>query len=73
MIIKVEKPSNKLTGAPKSSAPWPPAKSLKATGIKVIPMIVTTVPVTTGGKNRINLLKIGAINTTIRPEIKIEP
>ena len=36
-------------------------------------MIVTTLPVTTGGNNLATFAKIGAINTTTNPEIKIDP
>ena len=39
----------------------------------MIPIIVTTLPVTTGGNNFATLAKNGAIKTTTNPEIKIEP
>ena len=36
-------------------------------------MIVTTLPVTTGGNNLATFAKNGAINTTTNPETKIAP
>ncbi|CPQ85351.1 Uncharacterised protein [Staphylococcus aureus] len=44
-----------------------------ATGINVIPIIVTTLPVTTGGNNFTKYEKNGEIKTTIIPERNIEP
>ena len=38
---------------------------LAATGISVRPMVVMTVPVTTGGKNRMILENTGAISSPI--------
>src|SRR5699024_6536363 len=58
---------------PKSLAPCPPPILLIATGIKVIPIIVTTDPVTTGGKKRTNLPKKRLIRITNKPETRIAP
>ncbi len=65
----------KATLAPdaKSSAPCPPAILFNATGNKEIPIIDTTEPVTTGGKNFTSLPKKPAIITTMTPEAIIEP
>ncbi len=51
MTSKTEKAKARLDSSPKSLLPSPPAMLFIATGIKVIPITVTTDPVTTGGKN----------------------
>src|SRR5699024_7413058 len=51
MTINVITPSMICVASPKFLASSPPVKYFIATGIKLIPMIVTTLPVTTGGKN----------------------
>ncbi len=55
------------------SANWPPPASNAATGISVTPMIVITVPVTTGGKNRTSWEKYGARNSVTRPATMTAP
>ena len=45
----------------------PPTTSSAATGSSAMPMIVITVPVTTGGKNRISRLKNGATRNVNSP------
>ena len=50
-----------------SVGPAPPAASAAATGSSAMPMMVITVPVTTGGKNRISLEKNGAMRKVNSP------
>ncbi len=47
--------------------PAPPTASPAATGSSAMPMIVMTEPVTTGGKNRMSLLKNGAMRKVNEP------
>ena len=51
MAIRVMRPSSRFHRLPKSLTPEPPAKKLMPTEISERPMAMTTVPVTTGGKN----------------------
>ena len=73
MITNVMKAKATLEAEAKSSAPCPPAILFNATGNKEIPIIETTEPVTTGGKNFTSLPKKPAIIITITPEAIIEP
>ncbi|MNI68279.1 hypothetical protein D3C73_1239630 [compost metagenome] len=67
-------PNAKFIRLPKlGSCTLPPPRSVNATGIKVTPIIVTTDPVTTGGKNAINLPNRPANRNTKRPEAMIAP
>ncbi len=65
--------SARFFGSPKSSAPWPPAAQLPATGIRETPMIRMTVPVTSGGKNRSSFPKTGASRMIASPATITEP
>ncbi|MNP56124.1 hypothetical protein D3C76_1508220 [compost metagenome] len=65
--------SSRLRGCPKSGLPCPPATLFMATGISERPMMVTTEPVTTVGKNLSSLPYTGAASTTNRPDIMIAP
>ena len=57
----------------KSAAPCPPPILLIATGIKLTPIIVTTEPVTTGGKNGTKRPNTPAMMKIIAPEAIIDP
>ena len=59
----VKLPNLRLAGTRSglNKANCPPPASKAATGIKVIPMMVMTVPVTTGGKNLTSCAKNGAL------------
>ena len=50
-----------------------PTASAAATGSSAMPMIVMTMPVTTGGKNRISLAKYGATKNVNSPATMTEP
>ena len=68
------KARNKFIGEAKSGAfGFPPPIQFTATGRRVIPIIVMIVPVTTGGKNRMNRLKNGAIKKVNKPAMMIAP
>ncbi|MNW59817.1 hypothetical protein D3C74_377610 [compost metagenome] len=71
--MNTPKPSNRCTPLPKSSAFWPPPKSVNATGIRVKPIMVTTEPVTTGGKSRMSLPNKPEKMSTNRPEAIMAP
>src|SRR5215831_8636713 len=62
-----------LRGAPKLGAPTPPAAQFAATGSSDTPMIVITVPVTSGGKNRNSLPHNGDSTITSSPETITAP
>lgn len=51
----------------------PPIDQLAATGIRLSPIVVITVPVTTGGKNRITRANTGVINNPMSAETMTEP
>ena len=61
------------SGSPKFLLPTPPPIQLTATGIKLIPIIVMIVPVTTGGNRRIKRLKNGATRNVKIPATIIAP
>jgi len=48
-------------------------KSFAATDSRVRPIVASTVPMTTGGKNRMNFAKYGAARKVKMPEMMIEP
>ena len=65
---------SKFLGSPKLlSVAKPPPIFSTATGIKVKPITVMTVPVTKGGNRRLIFEKNPAIRTTKMPEAIIEP
>jgi len=53
--------------------PAPPTASAAATGSSAMPMMVMTDPVTTGGKNRMSLLKYGAMSSVKSPATMTAP
>ena len=73
ITISVPNARQILDNEPKSLLPCPPAILFMATGINVMPIIVTTEPVTTGGKKRTNLPKYLLIKMTNSPEARMEP
>ncbi len=73
IINNTRKASPRFSKEPQSALPSPPAILFMATGIKVIPMIVTTEPVTTGGKNFTSFPKKNERAMTIHPAAIILP
>lgn len=74
MMTRVMKARNKFIGEAKSGDfGLPPPIQLTATGSRVIPMMVMIVPVTTGGKKRMNRLKKGAMKKVNSPAMRIDP
>ena len=70
----VTKPNNKFVGSPKlAAAASPPPILVMATGIKVKPMTVITVPVTNGGNKTLIFEKMPAIRTMKIPAAMIAP
>ena len=62
-----------LVRLPNCGLPTPPPIQLTATGMRLIPMIVIIVPVTTGGKSRIKRLKNGATKKVKIPAMMMAP
>ena len=70
--MKIKVPIARKIFALPASAPFP-ADHFIATGSKDTPIIVTTVPVTTSGKNFRNFPKKGATRNTNSPAIRTAP
>ncbi|MMZ59123.1 hypothetical protein D1872_211430 [compost metagenome] len=71
---RTPKPSARLAGLPKPGLDTsPPPKSVRATGIRVTPIMVTTEPVTTGGNKAISFPNKPENKKTNSPEAMIAP
>ena len=70
----VTQPTRRFFGSPKSLAVAdPPPRFWMPTGIKVKPIVVIKVPVTTGGKSLLILEKTPAMRKTKPPATMIDP